>query len=137
MEKKITEPIAKLLDGKNFAFFATIMGDGSPQITPVWVDWDKDTDTILVNTAEGRLKHKNILKDPRVSISVANQSNPYEMVTTRGKVIEQITEGAAEHTDKLAKKYMGLDKYPYYSPNEKRVILKIKPEKIFYQQPQG
>ncbi|MER5174695.1 MAG: PPOX class F420-dependent oxidoreductase [Candidatus Nitrosocosmicus sp.] len=137
MEKKITEPIAKLLDGKNFAFFATIMGDGSPQITPVWVDYDKDTDTILVNTAEGRLKHKNILKDPRVSISVANQSNPYEMVTTRGKVIEQITDGAAEHTDKLAKKYMGLDKYPYYSPNEKRVILKIKPEKIFYQQPQG
>ncbi len=137
MEKKITEPIAKLLDGKNFAFFATIMGDGSPQITPVWVDWDKDTDTILVNTAEGRLKHKNILKDPRVSISIANQTNPYEMVTTRGKVIEQITEGAAEHTDKLAKKYMGLDKYPYYSPNEKRVILKIKPEKIFYQQPQG
>ena len=137
MEKKITEPIAKLLDGKNFAFFATIMGDGSPQITPVWVDWDKDTDTILVNTAEGRLKHKNILKDPRVSISVANQSNPYEMVTTRGKVIEQITEGAAEHTDKLAKKYMGVDKYPYHSPNEKRVILKIKPEKIFYQQPQG
>ncbi|MDQ6723590.1 MAG: PPOX class F420-dependent oxidoreductase [Thermoproteota archaeon] len=135
--EKITEPVAKLLDGKNFAFFATIMGDGSPQITPVWIDWDKNNNTILINTAEGRLKHKNILKDPRVSISVTNQNNPYEMVTTRGKVIEQITEGASEHADRLAKKYLGLDKYPYHSPNETRVILKIKPEKIYYQQPQG
>jgi PPOX class probable F420-dependent enzyme len=132
---KIREPVVKLLEEKNLAFLATLMKDGSPQTTPVWIDWDKDTNTILINTAEGRLKHKNISRDPRVSLSVTDQKNPYEMVTIRGKVIEQITEGAPEHADKLAKKYLGLDKYPYHSPNEKRIILKITPEKIYYQQP--
>src|ERR1700712_475338 len=132
---EITEPVAKLLDEKNFAFFATLMRDGSPQITPVWVDWERDTNTILINTAEGRLKHENISRDPRVAISVANHSNPYEMVTIRGKVIEQKLDGASDHADKLAKKYLGLDKYPYHSPSEKRIILKIKPEKVFHQQP--
>jgi PPOX class probable F420-dependent enzyme len=133
---EITEPVIKLLEGKNFAFFSTLMKDGSPQITPVWVDWEKNTNTILINTAEGRLKQENVSRDPRVAISIADHNNPYEMVTIRGKVIEQNTEGAIEHADKLAKKYMGLDKYPYHSPNEKRIVLKIKPEKIYLQQPQ-
>ena len=74
-------------------------------------------------------------RDPRVAISVADQSNPYNMVSIRGRVIEQISEEADEHTDRLAKKYLGLDKYPYRSPSEKRVILKIKPEKVFHQLP--
>ena len=110
------------------------MKDGSPQVTPTWIDIDKDGNIILVNTAEGRLKHKNVSRDPRVAISVADQSNPYNMVSIRGKVIEQITEGADEHTDTLAKKYLGMDKYPYRSANEKRVMLKIKPEKVYHQQ---
>ena len=132
---EITEPVVKLLEGKNFAFFSTLMKDGSPQITPVWIDWEKNTNTILINTAEGRLKQENISRDPRVAVSVADHNNPYEMVTIRGKVIEQNTEGAIEHADKLAKKYMGLDKYPYHSATEKRIVLKIKPEKIYLQQP--
>jgi PPOX class probable F420-dependent enzyme len=132
---QITEPVAKLLEGKNFAFLATLMRDGSPQITPVWIDLDKDTNTILINTAEGRVKHINISRDPRIAISVINQSNPYEMVTIRGKVIEQVSQGADEHIDKLAKKYLGVDKYPLRSPNEKRVILRVKPVKVFHQQP--
>lgn len=132
---QITEPVAKLLEGKNFAFLATLMRDGSPQITPVWIDLDKDTNTILMNTAEGRVKHSNISRDPRIAISVINQSNPYEMVTIRGKVIEQVNQGADEHIDKLAKKYLGVDKYPLRSPNEKRVILRVKPVKVFHQQP--
>ncbi len=132
---EITEPVIKLLEGKNFAFFSTLMKDGSPQITPVWIDWDKNTNTILINTAKGRLKQENISRDPRVAVSVADSNNPYEMVTIRGKVIEQNTDGAIEHADKLAKKYMGIDKYPYHSPSEKRIILKIKPEKIYLQQP--
>jgi PPOX class probable F420-dependent enzyme len=131
--KEITEPVAKLIEDKNFAFFATLMENGSPQVTPVWVDLEKNTNTILINTAEGRLKQENVDRDPRVAISVANNNNPYEMVTIRGRVIEQITEGANEHIDKLAKKYLNLDKYPFMSPEEKRVILKIKPEKIHYQ----
>lgn len=132
---QITEPVAKLLEGKNFAFLATLMRDGSPQITPVWIDLDKDTNTILMNTAEGRVKHSNISRDPRIAISVINQSNPYEMVTIRGKVIEQVNQGADEHIDKLAKKYLGVDKYPLRSPNEKRVILRVNPVKVFHQQP--
>ena len=135
MNQMISPPIAKLLEEKNFAFVATLMKDGSPQITPVWIDFEKDTNTILINTAEGRVKHQNISRDPRIAISVVNHDNPYEMVTIRGKVIEQITKDAAEHADKLAKKYLGLDKYPYHSPNEKRVILKIEPERVFHQQP--
>ena len=110
------------------------MKDRSPQVTPTWIDIEKDGNGILINTAEGRIKHKNVSRDPRVAISVADQSNPYNMVSIRGKVIEQITEGADEHTDTLAKKYLGMDKYPYRSANEKRVMLKIKPEKVYQQQ---
>jgi PPOX class probable F420-dependent enzyme len=130
---QITEPVAKLLEGKNFAFLGTIMKDGSPQVTPTWVDIEDDI--ILINTAEGRIKHKNVSRDPRVSISLVDEQNRYSMVTIRGRVIEQTTKGADKHIDKLAKKYLGVDKYPGHSPGEKRVILKIKPEKIFYQPP--
>jgi PPOX class probable F420-dependent enzyme len=130
----ITEPIAKLIEGKNFAFIATLMKDGSPQATPTWIDID-NRNTLLINTAEGRLKQKNISRDPRVSISIIEHSNPYHMVTIRGRVIEQTNAGADEHIDKLAKKYLGLEKYPMRSAQEKRIILKIKPEKVFYQPP--
>ena len=85
----------------------------------------------MVNTAEGRLKHKNISRDPRIAICVVDQNNPYHMITVRGKVVEQTNEGADEHIDKLAKKYLGVDKYP----GQKRVILKIKPERVLYQSP--
>jgi PPOX class probable F420-dependent enzyme len=128
---KITdENIVKLFEGKNFAFLATIRKDGSPQVTPTWVD--RDNDIILINTAEGRIKHKNIARDPRVSISLVDEQNPYSMVTISGRVIEQTTRGAEEHIDKLAKRYLNTDKYPNHSPDMKRVILKIKPEKIFF-----
>jgi PPOX class probable F420-dependent enzyme len=132
---QITEPVARLLKGKNFAYLSTLMKDGSPQVTPTWVDIDKDGNSILINTAEGRTKHKNVSRDPRVAISISDQNNPYNMVSIRGRVIEQISEGADEHIDRLAKKYLGMDKYPFRSPNEKRVILKIKAEKVFHQQP--
>jgi PPOX class probable F420-dependent enzyme len=128
-----SEPIANLFKGKNFAFVATLMEDGSPQITPTWVDVDGDY--IIVNTAQGRLKQKNISRDPRVAISLVDSANPYNMVTVRGKVTEQTSDGADEHIDKMAKKYIGLDKYPNRAPGEKRVILKIKPEKVYHQKP--
>ena len=134
---QITEPVAKLFQDKNFAFVSTLMKDGSPQITPTWVDIEENGKaSILINTAEGRVKHNNLSRDPRLAISVMNRNNPYEMVTIRGKIIEQIRLNAAEeHIDKLAKKYLGVDKYPGRSPGEKRVILRVKPEKIFYQPP--
>jgi PPOX class probable F420-dependent enzyme len=125
---QITEPVAKLLLDKNFAFISTLMSDGSPQVTPTWIDIEDGV--ILYNTAEGRIKHKNISRDPRVAVSVIDHNNPYNMVSIQGIAIEQSNEGADEHIDKLAKKYLGVDKYPMRSPNEKRIIVKIKPEKI-------
>jgi PPOX class probable F420-dependent enzyme len=131
-DNKITDPsVRKLFEGKNFVFISSIMRDGSPQVTPTWVDIENGN--ILVNTAIGRIKHKNISRDPRVALAIADQNNPYDMVTVRGTTIEQVTGDAAEkHIDKMANKYIGKDKYPFRSPGEKRVILKIKPEKIFH-----
>ena len=128
----ITDPsIAKLFEGKNFAFLATLMRDGSPQVTPTWVDIDKNNDTILVNTARGRIKHRNISRDPRVAISLIDSLNPYDMVTVRGRVVEQIRgKNADEHIDKLAKKYLDEEKYPRRRPGEERVLLRIKPELV-------
>ena len=127
----IEHSIAKLFEGKNFAFLATVMKDGSPQVTPTWVDIDKNNNTVLVNTAKGRTKHKNISRDPRVAISVIDSSNPYDMVTVRGKVIDQINGMEADkHIDKLAKKYLDQDEYPRRRAGEERVILRIKPELV-------
>ena len=129
----ITPEIEKLLLGKNFASFATLMDDGSPHVAPTWIDYDGKN--ILVNTAAGRIKEKNVKNDKRVALSIPNESNPYEMVTIRGTV-EEITEKNADaHVDKLAKRYLGLDKYPFRSTTEKRIILKIVPRKIFHQKP--
>ena len=128
-----SEPVSRRIQGKNFGFLATLMPDGSPQVTPTWLDIDGDY--LIVNTAQGRLKHKNVLRDSRVAVSVADQANPYNMVTVRGRVIEQTTNGAEEHIDKMAKKYLGMDRYPGRAPGEKRLILKIKPEKVFHQKP--
>jgi PPOX class probable F420-dependent enzyme len=131
--EEISEPVANIIKQRNFAFLATLSKDGSPQVTPTWIDID-DT-TILVNTAEGRIKQKNVSRDPRVSISLVNEENPYSMVTIKGRVIEQTKNGADQHIDKLAKKYLNIDKYPGHSSSIKRIILKIKPEKVFYLPP--
>ena len=130
--EKLTDPrIRKFFEEKNFAFLSSLMKDGSPHVTPTWVDIEDDN--ILINTALGRIKQTNISRDPRIALSIIDRDNQYEMVTVRGKVTEQITGDVAEkHIDKLARKYINLDKYPRRSKNEQRVILKIKPEKIFY-----
>jgi PPOX class probable F420-dependent enzyme len=132
----LSEPILKLFKNRNFAFIATINKDGSPQVTPTWVDIDEENGTIIINTAIGRVKQKNVSRDPRVSISLVDEyDNPYSMVTVKGKVIEQTINGADEHIDKLARKYLNSNRYPGHSPNIKRIILIIKPEKIFYLPP--
>lgn len=130
--EKLTDPrIREFFEGKNFAFLSSLMKDGSPHVTPTWVDIEGDN--ILINTALGRIKQTNISRDPRIALSIIHQDNQYEMVTIRGKVTEQITGDVAEkHIDKLARKYINQDKYPRRSRNEQRVILKIKPERIFH-----
>ena len=125
----INSKAEQLLEDPNLVFIATIMKDGSPQLSPVWVDYDDGY--ILVNTAEGRIKHKNVLRDPRVAISVVSNDNPLDMTTIRGNVVEIIPDYEYLHADKLTKKYMGKDHYPFRRPGEKRIIFKIKPERVF------
>ncbi len=118
-----------LFKDKNLVFIATIMKDGSPQLSPVWADYEDGY--IFVNTAEGRLKHKNVLRDPRIAISVTSQNNPLDMTTVRGQVVEIIPDYNYVHINKLTKKYMGIENYPFRQEGEKRIVLKIKPEKVF------
>jgi PPOX class probable F420-dependent enzyme len=135
-EKKVlTEPVIKIIKDKNFAFLGTVMKDGRPQVSPVWIDIEDNNNIILINTAQGRIKHKNVSKDPRVSLSLIDRNNPYSMVSIQGTVIEQTTIGADQHIDKLAKKYLNIDRYPSHSPSIKRVICKIKPEKMYFLPP--
>ena len=128
LQVRLSPKATKLIEGKNFGHFATIMPDGSPQVSPVWIDHEGDL--ILVNTARGRVKQRNSAKDPRVAISIANQDDPYEKILVRGRVISQTTQGAEDHIDKMAKKYTGRDKYPWRVPGEKRIIIKIQPDHI-------
>ncbi|MDE1870464.1 MAG: PPOX class F420-dependent oxidoreductase [Candidatus Micrarchaeota archaeon] len=125
---KLPQKIMDLIDGKNFAHVATIMKDGSPQVSAVWID--REGDVIVFNTAEGRVKYNNLKRDGRVAISIADATNPYNEVWIRGKVVEMTSKGADEHIDMLAKKYLGKDKYPWKTPTEKRVIVRIAAERI-------
>jgi PPOX class probable F420-dependent enzyme len=127
--EKLDDSVRRLLDAQVFAFVATLNKDGSPQVTPVWVDTDGDF--ALVNTARGRVKTKNVENDPRVALAVLDPNNPYSFAAIRGRVVDQIEgELAEDHIDKLAKKYLGLDEYPYRKPGEHRVILKIVAEHV-------
>ena len=124
-------PIKNLFEDKNLAFVATIMKNGFPQITPTWIDIQGNE--ILINTALGRVKQKNVTRDPRIAISLVDRNNPYHMLTLRGEVIDQISGAEADsHIDKMAKKYLDKDKYPFRAPGEKRVILKVKPTRVAY-----
>ena len=114
-----------ILTGKNFATIATLMPDGSPQVTPVWVDVDGDF--VVFNTADGRQKARNLDRDPHVAIAVFDHANPYRYIQVRGVVAEKTARGADEHIDWLAHKYLGVDKYPGRNPAEKRVIYRIRP----------
>ncbi len=118
-----------MLREKNFAFLATVDAKGHPQVTPMWVDIDGDH--VILNTAMGRVKQKNTARDPRVAVAVLDMDDPYRYVMIRGRVEEQIPDQTAEdHIDKLAKKYLGKDKYPFRQTGEKRVLLKIVPEHV-------
>ena len=116
-----------LLD-KNFAHLATINADGSPQVSPVWVDYDGTH--IIVNSEQSRLKVRNMLRDPRVSLSIADQTNPYRYVEIRGKVVGLTADGGLESIDALCKKYTGRETYPWNKPGDVRLMIKIAPEKV-------
>jgi PPOX class probable F420-dependent enzyme len=124
----IPQSHADLFDKKSFANLATVNADGSPQVTPVW--WDTDGTNILINTAKGRVKTKNLERTPKVAVLIVDPDNPYRYVTIQGRVVEMTEQGADDHINALSKKYFGKDVYPYRQPGEVRVIFKIKPEKV-------
>lgn len=130
MSQVIPDKYADLFEKQAFGNLATLMGDGSPQVTPVWVDYDGKY--VRFNSALGRVKDKNIRRDPRVAISVQDPQNPYRYVAVRGRVVEITQNGADDHINKLAKKYLGKDVYPFRQPGEVRVLYKVEPEKISF-----
>jgi PPOX class probable F420-dependent enzyme len=111
---------------KAFANLATVMPDGTPQVTPVWVDYDGQY--VLVNSARGRQKDKNMKRDSSVALSIMDPENPYRYLEVRGRVAEVTEEGAEDHIDKMANKYIGQERYPWRRPGEVRVLYKIEPE---------
>jgi PPOX class probable F420-dependent enzyme len=128
-EDELTDEDLAILRDKSFVHLATLGPDGSPQTTPVWVDVDEGG-RVLINTAEGRAKPRNVRRDPRVAISVVDPNNPYRALMIRGRV-EQITnEGAEDHIDALQHKYHGNARYPNHDPRHPRVLIKVRPERI-------
>jgi PPOX class probable F420-dependent enzyme len=129
----IPDEAKHLFENKDFAHVATLNSDGSPQVSAVWVGLDGDL--VTFNTAEGRVKPRNLRRDGRVAISIAGQDNPYESLIIQGNVVEVTQDGADDDIDALAKRYLGADSYPYRQPGEERVIVKIEPEKVNHTNP--
>ena len=125
----IPESHADLLTTKKaFAQLATLNPDGIPQVTPVWVDFDGTH--VLINTAKGRVKAKNLAREPRVAISLSDPDNPYRYLGIQGRVVDMTETGGDAHIDKMAKKYLDKDSYPYRKAGEVRIVVKIAPDKV-------
>ena len=119
-----------LLEDRNFADVATIRSDGTPHVVPVWVDVEDGV--VRLNSAEGRLWPKLARRDPRITVTVQNMQNPYEYAEIRGHVVDATHEGADQHIDELAMKYLGQDTYPFRQPGEQRVMFRVEPDRVHY-----
>jgi PPOX class probable F420-dependent enzyme len=128
--KKVPQRYQDLLadEKKAFAYLATLMPDGSPQVTPIW--FNTKNGYFLINSAKGRIKDRNMRANPEVALAIVDPDDPYRYIQIRGKIIEITQEGADEHIDALAGKYLGKAKYPNRAPGEQRVIYKIEPESV-------
>lgn len=115
-------------DKKAFACLATVMPDGSPQVTPIWFDFTGGK--LRINTARGRVKDRNMTQNAVVALAILDPDNPYRYVQIRGRVALITEEGADAHINSLAKKYMGVDTYPYSRPGEVRVMYEIEPTSV-------
>ena len=125
---ELPELAKNLLAGKNFATIATLMPSGAPQASVIWIHVEGDT--IVFNTAEGRIKPNNMRRDARVAIAVHNMENPYQQAMIQGRVTDMVHDGADDHIDAMAKKYMGVDSYPFRQEGEQRVIVKVAADKV-------
>jgi PPOX class probable F420-dependent enzyme len=123
--KPLPDQVKQLIEDKSYAHVATLMPDGSPQVTQTWVDHDGDT--IIINSNEGSQKHKNVLRNPKISMDISDPGNSYRVAMIRGRVSEVTFDGAEDHVDRLAKKYLGQDKYPMRRPGVRRVMIKVEP----------
>jgi len=128
MPAKLDQYLDLLNDKKAFAHLATLMPDGSPQVTPVWFDYAGGA--IRVNSARGRVKDRNMKEGAAVALSILDPDNPYRYLQVRGRVRKVTEDGAAAHIDALAKKYLGQDKYPYHRPGDVRAIYEIEPSRV-------
>ncbi len=128
MPATISPGFRKLLREPAYCQLATVIPDGSPQVTQVWVDTDGEH--ILINTAEGRQKERNVRRDPRVAVNVVDPANAWRIAMVRGRVVDVTTAGADQLIDQLAKKYLNQDTYPFRRPEEVRITLKILADKI-------
>lgn len=122
----LSETQAALFAGKNFAAVATIRADGTPHVSPAWVDYDGER--VLFNTTRGNAKHQHLVREPKVTLTVWSAENPYEYVEVVGTA-ELVYESAIDSINALAKKYIGEDTYPWLRPGEQRVIVKVTPTK--------
>ena len=128
MPQAISPGFRKLLREPAFCQLATLMPDGSPQITQVWVETDGEH--ILINTPEGSQKRRNVRRDPRVAVNVVDPANAWRLAMIRGRVVDVNNEGAVEQIDRLAKKYLNQDTYPFHRPDQVRTTIRIAPDKI-------
>jgi PPOX class probable F420-dependent enzyme len=128
MAQSIPANFQDLFRKRAFAGLATLMPDGSPQVTPVWCDYDGTH--VLLNTAQGRQKDLNIRRDRRVALSILDPENPYRYLEIRGRVVEITEQGADEHINKLAKKYLDKDVYPFRQPGEVRLLVRVEPDRV-------
>ncbi len=131
MSQRLTEAAKELLREPVLAHIATMDANRRPHITPVWIDVDGDD--VLFNTAEGRVKAVNLHQNPAVAVSVVDPADPYRVVAFQGEAVELSHDGADEHIDSLAKKYLGVDSYPMRVEEEQRVKVRIRPERITMQ----
>lgn len=131
----IDEPIAALLRAQNVCVVNTHGSNGVIHSRAVWVDTDGDH--VVVNSVENRVWVRDLARDPSVTCTVVNLANPYEFASIEGKVIERTTDGAEQHIDFLAHKYLGLDQYQFHSATEPRVLMRIRPDRILHMAPVG
>jgi PPOX class probable F420-dependent enzyme len=125
---RLTPKVREICEKQAFVHLATLMPDGSPQVTPTWVELEGDR--IVINTARGRIKHRNVERDPRVALSVTDPDNPYSAVWIRGRVVEIVEDENNESINRLARKYLGEERYPWLQPGEVRLKLYIEAERI-------
>lgn len=130
-EANLSPAAAALLREPVVANLATVAPDGSPHVTPVWIDVDGDD--VVINTAEGRVKTRNLRRSAKVAVSVVDPADPYRVVAFQGTVADVTTDGADQHIDQLARKYLGVDTYPMRQPGEVRVKVRIRPDRVLMQ----